>query len=306
MRLLAWSLTFFLGMVVSDHPEPESIHRDKYHHYNQLMANNFQTWDTGPNFDTKLSQNVTAIHGRTTKLVCRVFNLGNKTVSWIQHDNLHIISAGRYTYTSDTRFQAVHHDASNDWTLKIREARVEDSGMYECQVSTQPVRSYFVHLLVGVPVATILGESEIYLDAGSTINITCVVKHTPVPPSNVQWEHQGKEIDYTSTRGGVSVLTNKAETTVSSLIIQKAGVSDGGVYSCQAGQIDPTSVKIHVLTGDNLRGLHTNAAVALAECDRGKNLILLLLFIVASYNYSLNLNLSPRTTISMPMTMTVT
>ena len=41
--------------------------------------------------------------------------------------------------------------------------------------------------------------------------------------------------------------------------------------------------------GDNLRGLHTNAAVALAECDRGKNLILLLLFIVASYNYSLKL-----------------
>ena len=73
-------LSIFLGMVVSDHPEPESIHRDKYHHYNQLMANNFQTWDTGPNFDTKLSQNVTAIHGRTTKLVCRVFNLGNKTV----------------------------------------------------------------------------------------------------------------------------------------------------------------------------------------------------------------------------------
>ena len=41
--------------------------------------------------------------------------------------------------------------------------------------------------------------------------------------------------------------------------------------------------------GDNLRGLHTNAAVALAECDRGKNLILLLLFLVASYNYSLKL-----------------
>ena len=41
--------------------------------------------------------------------------------------------------------------------------------------------------------------------------------------------------------------------------------------------------------GDNLRGLHTNAAVALVECDRGKNLILLLLFIVASYNYSLKL-----------------
>ena len=49
-----------------------------------------------------------------------------------------------------------------------------------------------IFLSVPVPVATILGESEIYLDAGSTINITCVVKHTPVPPSHVQWEHQGK------------------------------------------------------------------------------------------------------------------
>ena len=43
----------------------------------------------------------------------------------------------------------MHNDASNDWVLKIREARVKDSGMYECQVSTQPVRSFFVHLLVG-------------------------------------------------------------------------------------------------------------------------------------------------------------
>ena len=51
------------------------------------------------------------------------------------------------------------------------------------------------------------------------------------------------------------MLTNKAETTVSSLIIQKAGVSDGGVYSCQAGQIDPTSVKIHVLTGKLLSNI---------------------------------------------------
>lgn len=248
MRIVYCSPTclFFLGVVVS---LPESIVRDKYHHYNQLMANNFKTWKDGPNFDSKLPQNVTAIHGKSTQLVCRVIDLGNKTVSWIRHDNLHIISAGRYTYTSDTRFQAVHRDESNEWVLKIRNAKVNDSGMYECQVSTQPVRSFFVHLRVGVPVARILGESEIYLDAGSTINITCVVKHTPVPPSHVQWEHQGKPIDYTSTRGGVSVLTNKAETTVSSLIIQKASVDDGGIYSCHAGQIEPTSVKIHVLTG---------------------------------------------------------
>ena len=59
-------------------------------------------------------------------------------------------------------------------------------------INKEKMTLQFSFLLFSVPVATILGESEIYLDAGSTINITCVVKHTPVPPSNVQWEHQGK------------------------------------------------------------------------------------------------------------------
>ena len=53
-------------------------------------------------------------------------------------------------------------------------------------------KSANISTIFAVPVANILGEAEIYLDAGSTINITCVVKHTPVPPSHVHWEHQGK------------------------------------------------------------------------------------------------------------------
>ena len=57
-------------------------------------------------------------------------------------------------------------------------------------------------------------------------------------------------IDYTSVRGGVSVLTNKAEITTSYLIIQKAQIEDGGIYSCQNGVVDPAKVKVHVLTGN--------------------------------------------------------
>jgi hypothetical protein len=56
-------------------------------------------------------------------------------------------------------------------------------------------------------------------------------------------------IDYTSNRGGVSVLTNKAEITVSSLIIQKAKVEDGGLYSCKTNNVEPATIKVHVLTG---------------------------------------------------------
>ena len=63
-------------------------------------------------------------------------------------------------------------------------------------------------------------------------------------------------IDYTSVRGGVSVLTNKAEITTSYLIIQKAQIEDGGIYSCENGVVDPAKVKVHVLTGKTMFLLH--------------------------------------------------
>ena len=61
-------------------------------------------------------------------------------------------------------------------------------------------------------------------------------------------------IDYTSTRGGVSVITNKSSTTVSSLIIQRARAEDGGKYSCHAGDlVKPSHIKVHVIHGEPFR-----------------------------------------------------
>jgi hypothetical protein len=83
-------------------------------------------------------------------------------------------------------------------------------------------------------------------------------------------------IDYTSTRGGVSVLTNKAETTVSSLIIQKARVEDGGSYACKTNNVEPASIKVHVLTGRLLLLLF----VVVVDDVLVVTLLLLMLFIV--------------------------
>lgn len=69
-------------------------------------------------------------------------------VSWIRHRDIHILTVGSYTYTSDQRFQATHHKNTDDWTLQIKWAQKRDAGIYECQISTQPVRSYFVTLSV--------------------------------------------------------------------------------------------------------------------------------------------------------------
>jgi hypothetical protein len=40
-------------------------------------------------------------------------------VSWIRHRDLHLLTVGKMTYTSDQRFQSVHNPHTNDWALKV-------------------------------------------------------------------------------------------------------------------------------------------------------------------------------------------
>jgi hypothetical protein len=56
-------------------------------------------------------------------------------------------------------------------------------------------------------------------------------------------------ISYDSSRGGVSVITEKGDVTTSYLLIQHAEVTDSGKYSCSPSNADVASVKVHVLNG---------------------------------------------------------
>lgn len=69
-------------------------------------------------------------------------------VSWIRKRDLHILTVGVLTYTSDGRFQSVHIEGSDEWTLKITSSQVRDSGIYECQVSTESKISQAFNLTV--------------------------------------------------------------------------------------------------------------------------------------------------------------
>ena len=55
---------------------------------------------------------------------------------------------GRYTYTTDQRFESFHLRGSQDWILTLRDPRPSDAGIYGCQVSTTPHRTRQVHLTV--------------------------------------------------------------------------------------------------------------------------------------------------------------
>lgn len=40
-----------------------------------------------------------------------------------------------------------------------------------------------------VPTATILGGPDLYVDKGSTINLTCAIRFSPEPPPYIFWYH---------------------------------------------------------------------------------------------------------------------
>lgn len=73
----------------------------------------------------------------------------------MRHRDIHLLTVGRYTYTSDQRFEALHSPHSEDWALRIRPAQRRDSGAYECQVSTTPPIGHHVYL-------SVVGECNLY------------------------------------------------------------------------------------------------------------------------------------------------
>ncbi|CAG0915219.1 unnamed protein product [Notodromas monacha] len=143
--------------------------------------------------------------------------------------------------------------------------------------------------LMIVAVAEILGETDRYVNHGSMINLTCVVRDSPIPPEFVYWYHdselrlqarrgqhdhrQGHDneqfppdpgndarnvadsffckqvISFDSKRGGVSMITDKGTTTSSFLLIQGAHAGDAGKYTCSPSNSAPVSIRVHVLNG---------------------------------------------------------
>ncbi|CAL4068046.1 unnamed protein product, partial [Meganyctiphanes norvegica] len=172
------------------HEQEQSPHNPHLHHNH--LPSFIDILPPGPFFDQERSPNVTALLGQPARLNCRVNRIGNRTVSWLRHRDTHLLTVGRYTYTSDQRFRAAHVPGSEDWALTVRFAQVRDTGMYECQVSTTPPMSHFVALTVVEPQTVILGGPDVYINWGSNINLTCVVDFLPEAPATVIWKHNGQ------------------------------------------------------------------------------------------------------------------
>lgn len=102
-------------------------------------------------------------------------------VSWVRHRDIHLLTVGRYTYTSDQRFEAVHSPHSDEWSLRIKYSQLKDSGIYECQISTTPPIGYPIYLSVIGNVFLILFLTSFHSPFFFTISSTVCTLRLPFP-----------------------------------------------------------------------------------------------------------------------------
>ncbi|XP_037801807.1 uncharacterized protein LOC119596572 [Penaeus monodon] len=254
-------------------------------------------WGQKPEFGAAATS-VTVLEGETAKLPCIVLHLNDRAVTWLRRRDLHILTAGQHTYSADQRFQVVHTEGSNEWTLVVRYAQPRDAGVYECQVNTDPKLSRPVLLQVTDPnpelsvtkgkvfVANntastkdgdlrveIQGPRELYIEEGSSLTLTCLVTTSREPSTVVYWYHNTNLIDYNSPRGGVNLKIDRGRgETTTRLVVSAVGQGDSGMYSCVPPGSHPATVRVHVQKGDHEAAIQQSGV---SGASSGSSLLLL-------------------------------
>ncbi|XP_076390557.1 defective proboscis extension response 1 isoform X3 [Megachile rotundata] len=213
-----------------------------------------QNVTNAPTFEMNVPRNVTTAVGQTAFLHCRVHQLGDKEVSWMRKRDMHILSAGTLMYTSDLRFQVNHPQKSENWTLQIKSPQQRDSGVYECQVSTEPKMSLNYSLNVIEARARISGSSDVYVKTGSVLTLTCQMSQGPHDLGTVAW-YRGSQPVVTSPHSEndvnseprITVETEWSDALTSRLKITHAKPGDSGNYSCVPTVAEKASVTVHVI-----------------------------------------------------------
>ncbi|XP_050458805.1 uncharacterized protein LOC126855309 isoform X2 [Cataglyphis hispanica] len=206
-------------------------------------------------------------------------------VSWMRSRDLHILTSGNFSFSSDARFGAQHTPGSDAWTLRLDNARKTDSGKYECQVNTEPKIMYAVQLSVRdpdkseghdepysqqtrisyestAPVADIIGPQEQRVPSGSTITLRCVIlsPYQTRPIRGVQWLRDNKLLTFQAARGGINVETVRdAARTVSVLTLAAVTQDDVGNYSCRPTEGRSDTVTLVVEEGERTEAMQRDA-----------------------------------------------
>ncbi|XP_068231680.1 protein CEPU-1-like [Palaemon carinicauda] len=220
----------------------------------------------GPHLLPGLPTNVSVTTGGLVTLPCRLANLKGRSVSWIRKGDLKVLTTDNIVFTSDTRFKVLAWRTGIIWAwdLEIHDVGVSDAGSYECQINTRPKISHQLVLSVHQGSTVISGPSEVYLEAGSRLLLTCHVTAPPLPSGPVVWLHGDLSIDMQSERGGVSLYESQDGLAASSVLeLSSVSSGDSGNYTCRPVGLPPATVVVYVLQDEVPRAMHHDSSQSL-------------------------------------------
>jgi len=228
--------------------------------------------------------NMTVIYtysGATAHIDCGVNMLGSDNViSWVRKRDLHILSIASITYTADRRFSCTPSEDNSVWRLSIQSAHIDDSGQYECQISTEPKISKVFRLNVTDAVSKIQSGPSMYVKEGSALNLTCVFSGHVTSANHIYW-YRDNQLLNSATRGGVSIVSNKVSGW-SNLVLFKTLSSDSGVYRCQPSNARKDEVLVNIIKDGDLAagGLTGSGVKTFFEASNIKQIIAMFAIII--------------------------
>ncbi|XP_068237400.1 hemicentin-1-like [Palaemon carinicauda] len=263
------------------------------------------TWSSeGPQFGST-EEAISVKEGETARLPCQVLHLKDRKVTWLRRRDLHILTTGHHTYSADERFQLVHEEGTDLWTLVVQYAQLRDAGIYECQVNGDPKISRPVTLNVygpSQPISVsktkvfianntastkdgdlrvhIKGPREIFMEEGSSLTLTCLVTSLYGPSTLIYWYHDTQLKEQNSPRGGIKMQMDRERgETTSRLTVKDVKADDSGMYSCVPSGSHPATVQVHVHEGENKAAVQQGGLEDSSACSRALPFPLLYLIV---------------------------
>ena len=165
---------------------------------------------------------------------------------------MEILLHGTEPYINDIRYTGIHDSKEDVWILRIEGVRKKDGGVYECQLSSLPVISHTVNLLVLDTKVDIVGDEELYVQTGSSLTLVCVVENAFLEGNRLVVWNKGKSVIKKESLG---------KSLKSDLTIDNAETSSEGVYECKVPGVGSAHIYLHVLDRDRIGLLQTSSAV---------------------------------------------
>ncbi|CAG0882852.1 unnamed protein product, partial [Cyprideis torosa] len=169
-------------------------------------------------------------------------------ITWMRISDLELLTVGERTESADKRFRAIHtrhfQVQAQEWALEIRATRKNDSGTYECQLSSHPPITFRVHLKVIRADTEIQGGPDIHVQLGSSLRLSCVMRNLTSPPKYVFWYRGEQMINHEKGLHVNNSLMNE-----SVLFIPDIREGSAGNYTCHPSNAPPVSIVVHVIEG---------------------------------------------------------